>query len=89
MDRNWYYLDPDNNKDDPSGLHCARCKRKLKETQVKESFISIELHPIHPWFRKAIATKPIPSHLAALIGNDCFEKVIKEYGIMEESTQSI
>lgn len=85
MSSNWYYLDPDNNKDDPKcGLFCARCKRPIKETQGRENFISIELHPVHPWFKIANGTKPIPKHLAALIGEACFEKVKNEYGIQSE-----
>ncbi len=68
----WYFLDPDNNKDDPaSGLFCARCKKSIKSTQAFESFFPIIIHPVHPWFRIAGAFEK--SH--GLIGSHCFDKV--------------
>lgn len=75
----WYYLDPDNNKKDPEcGLFCARCKRKLKENMF-QTYHSIVKHPFNPWFRMAVGLEKN----AVLIGDDCFKKVVKEYGIME------
>jgi len=69
----WYYLDPDNNKKDPEiGLFCCRCKRKVKDTQAVTSFISVEVHPIHPWVRKS------PFGGKHLIGQDCWDKIVKE-----------
>lgn len=76
MAQTWYYLDPDNNKKAPAGLHCERCKRPIKETQSFESFSSIILHPFHPWFRMA---KPAENG-SVLIGSECLKKVISEYG---------
>lgn len=75
----WYYLDMDNNKPNPEcGLFCARCKRKLKEN-LFQTYHSIVKHPIHPWFRLANGIE----RNAVLIGNDCLNKVITEYGIQE------
>lgn len=73
----WYYLDPDNNKKDPEcGLFCARCKRKVKEN-LFQTYHSIVKHPDpdYPWFRKAIGMEK-----SLLIGDDCFKKVVAEYG---------
>lgn len=67
----WYFLDPDNNKKDPEGLFCCRCKRKVKDAQAATSFISVELHPDFYWVRKSIFGKH-------LIGNDCWDKIIKD-----------
>lgn len=80
----WYYLDPDNRKNNPETPHCARCKRKLKETQSIEGFINIELHPDNPWFRIPVG---IPKIHYKLIGTKCLEKVINEYGEIIETTQ--
>lgn len=81
---NWYYLDPDNNKKTPDSIHCARCKRKLKETQAFESFKTIIMHPNVdlPYFRVAEGIKETLSS-PHLIGSDCLKKVIAEYGVME------
>lgn len=69
----WYFLDPDNRKDDPkTGLFCCRCKRKVKDTQAVTSFISVELHPEYPWVRKSVFKG------AHLIGEDCWNKIVKE-----------
>lgn len=76
----WYYLDPDNNKDEPKGLYCARCKRPLKDTQAVESFLSIVLHPVRPLYRLQEGLEPVPKHLAALIGEKCHNKMVKKYG---------
>jgi hypothetical protein len=77
MENEWYYLEPDNNKPNPEcGLYCARCKRKLKETQLFESFTSIEVHSEHPWFRK----NPKGKHL---IGSECLKKVM-EFGAVND-----
>lgn len=84
MKQPWYYLDADNNKKEPKGLYCERCKKALKTTLAKESFISIELHPENPWFRIANPNKPVQRHLAGLIGSDCLERVKKEYGEMKD-----
>lgn len=65
-------------------MYCERCKKSLKATMAIESFISIELHPEHPWFRVANGTNPIPNHLSGLIGSLCFERVKKEYGEMSQ-----
>lgn len=71
----WYYLDPDNTKDVPKGLHCECCKRKLKETQSFEGFISISKHPNPdmPYFKKDAFGR-------SLIGAECFKRVQKEFG---------
>lgn len=71
----WYFLDPDNNKDEPKGMFCARCKRGLKETQSVESFSSIVIHPEHPWFRLA---KP-DEKSNGMIGSRCL-KICKQFG---------
>lgn len=73
----WYFLDPDNRKDDPeNGLFCCRCKRKVKATQAVTSFISVEMHPENPWVRKSITG----THL---VGADCWETIVK-YGEVSE-----
>jgi len=77
----WYYLDPDNNKKSPVGLHCARCKRSIKSTQSFESFYPIILHPINPWYRIA---KPFEKS-TQLIGSNCHDKMIAEHGEQYES----
>ena len=68
----WYELDPDNNKKDPkSGLFCCRCKRKIKETQCFEYFISVKMHPIWGnWVMK----DPLGNHL---LGSECARKINK------------
>jgi hypothetical protein len=76
MNYTWYYLDPDNNKDEPKGAYCERCKRSIKQTQSFESFLPIILHPIHPWYRLASAFEKS----TGLIGEKCHKKMIKEYG---------
>ena len=80
MSKVWYFLDPDNKKENPaSGLFCFRCKRPIKNTQAIESFLPIILHPTMPWFRIAGAfEKP-----DGLIGDNCFNKVKDE--IMEQT----
>jgi len=82
METEWYYLDPDNNKKTPDTPHCARCKRKMKDTISFESFSTIVLHPNPdlPYFRLAIGVKEILSN-KNLIGSECLKKVISEYGI--------
>ena len=72
----WYYLDADNNKKEPKGLYCERCKRSIKETQSFETFSPIIFHPENPWFRIAGAMEKSDG----LIGSRCFERVKKEYG---------
>jgi len=68
----WYELDEDNNKKDPeNGLFCIRCKRKVKETMFKTSFISVEISGSCPTMvRKA------PFTGRHLVGMDCWEKII-------------
>lgn len=70
--REWYFLDPDNNKESPDGLHCCRCKRKVKDQQAVVSFRSVEMHPEHPWVRNAALTG------RHLIGADCWNKITKD-----------
>lgn len=74
----WYYLDPDNRKD-PKGMHCARCKRSVKDTQAVESFLNIIIHPVHPWYRLAGAMEKSTE----VIGERCHKKMMKEYGEMQ------
>lgn len=83
MPNTWYYLDPDNNKDDPPQHHCARCKRLLKNASKGDSFIGIIFHPLNPWYRVA---KPL-ERSNGFIGEDCHKKMISEYGIMQDKTQ--
>lgn len=74
----WYYLDPDNRKDEPKTIFCARCLRPIKQTQAFESFQRIVIHPDNPWFRLA----DLRERESGMIGSKCFEKVKKEYGIV-------
>lgn len=68
----WYFLDPDNRKDNPAvGLFCTRCKRSIKSTQSYESFYPIIFHPTNPWFRIAGAFEKSEG----LIGSKCFNEV--------------
>lgn len=76
----WYFLDPDNRKY-PDGLHCARCKKLVKDNMFV-GFTSIVLHPEHPWFRKMSGHEAVPKHLVGLIGNDCLKLVIEKFGIV-------
>lgn len=77
MEYTWYYLDPDNNKDDPDTLHCARCKRTLKQSIVGEGYFQgIVIHPKYPWYRIA---GPFEKG-NGMIGGECHKKMIKEYG---------
>lgn len=77
----WYYLDPDNNKKDPEcGLFCARCKRKLKENLFQTYHSIIVTKDMPPLFRRAIGLE----REAVLIGDDCFKKVVKEFGIIDK-----
>lgn len=70
--KTWYELDPDNNIDNPkSGLFCCRCKRKIKETQCFESFISVKMHPI--WSNWVIKD-PFGNYL---LGSECAKKLKK------------
>lgn len=65
----WYHLDPDNNKDEPkTGLFCCRCKRPLKQTQLFENFISVEMHDSHYWVKTSITGK-------YLLGSECAKKL--------------
>lgn len=77
MERNtWYDLDPDNRKDDPKqGLFCIRCKRKLKDTQCFESFISVKTHPKWPYW---VMIDPLGKHL---IGIECV-KTLDKVGLL-------
>jgi hypothetical protein len=69
MEDRWHYLDPDNNKSNPkTGLFCCRCKRKIKETQSFENFISVEMHDTHYWVKPSINGKH-------LLGLECAKKL--------------
>lgn len=72
----WYYLDPDNRKD-PEGKVCERCKRKLTSDSYR-----IILHPDNPWYRIA-AENEITDHR---IGVDCHKNMVREYGLQGEHT---
>lgn len=74
-----YFLDPDNNKKDPeSGLFCARCKRKFKPVGGHTIYSGIIFHKNaeYPWFR---LSGPFERQ-DAMIGQDCLDHVIKEFG---------
>ncbi len=68
----WYFLDPDNRKDNPAISHCARCLKSIKTT----GFVRIVRHYDEPWFRLA-EMKEIEN---ALIGLDCLKYIVKEFG---------
>lgn len=78
MNHTWYYLDPDNTKEEPKGPHCERCMKPLNAHA--ESYTAIVMHPVNPWFRIANGHEAIPKHLYGLIGSDCLAYVIKTYG---------
>jgi hypothetical protein len=64
--REWFYLDADNNKKEPTGEHCYRCKKVFK---YGERRIPIVFHQSHPWYRKATIDEPREGSL----GRCCYD----------------
>ena len=62
----WFPFDPDNRKDPPThGLYCCRCNKR-----VEKSYKAVDVD----WEKMAVRNNPLGK---SLIGNDCWNKVIK------------